>query len=211
MDKTRLTLLKAIEDPDNREKWDDFYKAYRPYVKSICRSSGLSENEWEEVISAVFMGFAKGKIKYDPTKGMFRCLLKAVTSRRCMDKIRMLKREQAGRINSGISSTGQPSTATIELIPDPRTRTLHRHAHETWREMVKERARDAVKRRVSPKQYQLYHARFVEELPVREIMATYKVTRNQVDLAVHRVKPIMVEETKRAAQEFDKPKLPKTK
>lgn len=85
---TRRSLLSAIKDPANRKAWDEFHEIYSGYIGCIARSKGLRPDEVEDVTSVVFTEIFQGKLKYDPSQGKFRSLLKTFVRRRAIDMLR---------------------------------------------------------------------------------------------------------------------------
>lgn len=206
VDVTRRSLLSAIKDPANQKAWDEFYKIYSGFIRGIARES-IRLDEVEDVTCIVLTEISQGKLKYDPSKGKFRSLLKTFVRRRAIDMSRKRSPYEERKVHRAPDDSR--STGTVTRIAD--TGTLHdvRLAKEEWDEMVRRMALSAVQQRVSPIQFQIYAEHVLRGKSVAEVVAKLGVTPNQVYLAKRRVGAVHREELKAAAHRLDHPVLPK--
>ena len=59
MPETRDSLIVQIQDPANREAWDQFTQVYRPVVYRIARRRGLQDADAEDLTQQVMLSVAR--------------------------------------------------------------------------------------------------------------------------------------------------------
>src|SRR5438093_13585428 len=87
---TRHSLLVRLKNLDDQTSWKVFFDQYWKLIYSICRRSGLSDAEAQDVVQETIISVTK-KIQgftYDPTYGSFKGWLKRLTQWRIADSIR---------------------------------------------------------------------------------------------------------------------------
>lgn len=209
MDKTRASLLSAVKDPANQRAWAEFYDIYKGFISNLVRKSSvyLRPDEADEVVQDVFVQIFKGKVKYDRSKGKFRSLLTVLVNRRCIDRMRQRRAEYEKAIHRGEGD--DRDTHTIDRIEVPTKSALAKIADEEWEQLVKTRARQRLKSEVPAKQYQIFEAAFLRDIPPAKVATTLGVNSNQINLARSRVGTIYEQLLSKAAKELSAPRLPK--
>jgi RNA polymerase sigma factor (sigma-70 family) len=151
--RTRPSLLGRLSNAGDSVAWGEFHGLYRKLVYGLCRRSGLSHEESEEVAQDVFARVAEtiGKFESDPAKGTFRGWLMNLTRWRVTDKFR----ERPKGMAPDIPRFSQPDdgTSTIERLPDS-VNADEAWEHE-WRETVLAAAIDRIARKSKPKHFQI--------------------------------------------------------
>jgi DNA-directed RNA polymerase specialized sigma24 family protein len=86
--RTRRSLLIRLSNTGDSVGWGEFYALYRKLVYGLCRRSGLSHEESEEVTQDVFARVAStiGGFESDPARGSFRGWLMNLARWRVADK-----------------------------------------------------------------------------------------------------------------------------
>lgn len=76
---TDVSFLEKISDGDEIS-WSKFHEIYSPLIRYCGREWGLSENENNELVQDVMVGFFMGSktFRYDRSKGKFRSYLQEI-------------------------------------------------------------------------------------------------------------------------------------
>lgn len=59
MPETRNSLIALIQDPANRDAWEQFTELYRPIVYRLARGRGLQDADAEDLTQQVFMSVSR--------------------------------------------------------------------------------------------------------------------------------------------------------
>jgi RNA polymerase sigma factor (sigma-70 family) len=191
---TRRSLVERLADWGDRKRWQEFFDAYWKLIYSAARKSGLTDTEAQEVVQETVITVAKAidKLNYDPAIGSFKGWLLQITRWRIADQFR--KREAAeGR---RALSTDDHSTATIERVPDSSVVDLEALWEKEWQENLFEAAIIRVKKKVDPKQFQIFDCYMRKEWPAEKVAKQLHVNIGQVYLARHRVSALLKKEIK---------------
>ncbi len=191
---TRRTLVERLADWGDQLRWQEFFDTYWKLIYSAARQSGLAEVEAQEVVQETVITVAKNidKLKYDPAIGSFKGWLLQITRWRIADQFR--KREPGNAKRS--RSVDDASTATIERIPDSQIGDLDAVWEAEWKENLFEAAITRVKKKVEPKQFQIFDCYVRKEWPAQKVAARLGVNVGQVYLARHRIGALLKKEIK---------------
>jgi RNA polymerase sigma-70 factor (ECF subfamily) len=191
---TRRSLVDRLADWDDRKHWQEFFDSYWKLIYSAARKSGLTDAEAQEVVQETVITVAKNidKLQYNPAIGSFKGWLLRITRWRIADQFR--KREPAEIKRS--RSTDDGSTATIERVPDSRAVDLEAVWEKEWQENLFDAAIARVKKKVDPKQFQVFDCYVRKEWPAQKVAKQLHVNIGQVYLARHRVSAILKREIK---------------
>ena len=76
-DRTRRSLVDGLKNPDDSERWKQFYQAYGPLIREMSKKAGLSHTEAEDVVQETIISVAKHMptFNYDPAEGSFKAWL----------------------------------------------------------------------------------------------------------------------------------------
>lgn len=206
---TRMSLIERLADWEDQRTWDEFYKTYWRLIFSVSTKSGLSHDEAFDVVQETVLSVAKqwkkGQ-KYDPAKGSFKTWLMNITRWRIADQFRKKQRNPAAMNQSG----GTPgadgegrNTATIErLAGEDGQDVLEKMWENEWRMNLSDVAIERVKKLVSPKQFQIFHAYVIKDWDVAKVKEELGVSPSQVYLAKHRVGGLIRKEIEILKKEF---------
>ncbi|HVD95904.1 MAG TPA: sigma-70 family RNA polymerase sigma factor [Candidatus Limnocylindria bacterium] len=189
---TRRSLVERLADWGDQLRWQEFFDTYWKLIYSAARQSGLTDVEAQEVVQETVITVAKNidKLKYDPAVGSFKGWLLQITRWRIADQFR--KREPGGA--KGPRSPDGRATATIERFPDSRIADLDAVWEAEWKENLFEAAISRVKKKIEPKQFQIFDCYVRKEWPAQKVAARLGVNVGQVYLVRHRVGALLKKE-----------------
>ncbi len=207
--RTRKSLIERLADWEDQRTWEEFYQTYWRLIYSVSVKAGLNREEAfdvvQETVLAVAKQWRKGQI-YDPEKGSFKTWLMNITRWRIADQFRLKQRNPAAMNQAGGTpgSDGEDRrTATIERIEGQNgAEILDQVWDREWMSNLTEVALGRVKKLVSPKQYQIFHAYVVKEWEVAKVIHELGVSQSQVYLAKHRVGALLKDEIEKLKGEF---------
>jgi len=190
---TRRSLVDRLADWDDQRRWQEFFDTYWKLIYSAARKSGLTDAEAQEVVQETVITVAKkiGKLRYDPALGSFKGWLLQITRWRIVDQLR-----KRGRVNQRGPSDDDRRTATIERVPDSNVVDLDALWEKEWQENLLAAAITRVKKKVDPKQFQIFDCYVRKEWPAQKVAEQLKISVGQVYLARHRVSAILKKEVK---------------
>ncbi len=185
---TRSSLLLRLKDLGDERSWREFFDLYWMLLFNVARKSGFGPEDAEDVtqqtvakVSQKMPGFV-----YDREKGSYKGWLMTVLRSRMADHAR-----KNGR---------RVPTVSLEfegvLSNDSRDEFKQLWDNE-WSKRMVSLALERVKRRVGPKQFQIFHAYMMEEWSMAEVTSTLGVSTRQVYMAKYRVGEKFEEELKR--------------
>ena len=189
---TRRSLVDRLADWGDQRRWQEFFDTYWKLIYSTALKSGLADTEAQEVVQETVITVAKNieRLKYDPAIGSFKGWLLQITKWRIADQFR--KREPDAAKHP--SSPDDPLTATIERVPDSRIVDLDALWETQWKDNLLEAAIARVKKKVDPKQFQIFDCYVRKEWPAQKVAAQLGVNIGQVYLARHRVGALLKKE-----------------
>src|SRR6266550_5145150 len=195
---TRRSLVDRLENWNDRKNWQEFFDTYWKLIYSAARKSGLTDVEAQEVVQETVITVAKkvGKLHYDPAVGSFKGWLLHITRWRIVDQFR--KREPGQ--NRRTRSQDDRQTATIERVPDRDAIDLDAVWEKEWQENLFAAAILRVKKKVDPKQFQIFDCYVRKEWPAQKVAAELGVSVGQVYLARHRISALLKKETRALAK-----------
>jgi RNA polymerase sigma factor (sigma-70 family) len=191
---TRRSLVERLADWGDQLRWQEFFDTYWRLIHSAARKSGLTDAEAQEVVQETVITVAKNidKLKYDPAIGSFKGWLLQITRWRIADQFRKREPGNAKRPRS----TDDRLTATIERVPDSRIVDLDAVWEASWKENLFEAAVARVKKKIEPKQFQIFDCYVRKEWSAQKVAERLGVNVGQVYLARHRVGALLKKEIK---------------
>ena len=191
---TRQSLLSRLKDWKDEESWRVFFDTYWKLIYGFAIRCGCSDAEAEEVVQETVITVAKNidKLKYDPAIGSFKGWLLQITRWRIADQFR---EREPGDAKPARSSDDR-ATATIERVPDSQVVDLDALWETEWKENLFEAAIARVKRKIEPKQFQIFDCYVRKEWPAQKVAERLGVNVGQVYLARHRVGAVLKKEIK---------------
>jgi RNA polymerase sigma factor (sigma-70 family) len=196
---TRRSLVERLENWEDRKHWQEFFDTYWKLIYSAARKSGLTDVEAQEVVQETVITVAKnvGKLRYDPAVGSFKGWLLHITRWRIADQFRKREPGQAQRTRS----LDDRATATIERVPDKDAIDLDAVWEREWQQNLLAAAITRVKKKVDPKQFQIFDCYVRKEWPAQKVATELRVSVGQVYLARHRISALLKKEIKALERE----------
>jgi len=190
---TRRSLVERLADWRDQKNWQDFFETYGKLIYSVAYKAGLSEVESQDVVQETVLTVAKraGELKYDPEKGSFKGWLLHITRWRIADQFRKREPAEQQKKKPVADTCG---TATIERAPDPAGISLETIWDTEWRENILGTAITRVKKKVDPRQYQMFDCYVMKEWPAQKVAKTLGTNIAQVYLAKHRISALLKKE-----------------
>jgi len=187
---TRRSLLSRLKDWDDQASWRDFFETYWRLIYNVAVKAGLSDAEAQDVVQETVLSVAK-KMKdfhYDPALGSFKGWLLTLTRWRIADQFQQRQRRLAAPART---ATDADRTATIERAPDPGASVLDALWEAEWRRNLTDAALQRIKKKVSPRQYQIFDCYVVKQWPARKVTRALGTSYTQVYLAKHRISRLL--------------------
>lgn len=180
LEATRVSLLARLKDPADHDGWQRFFDTYARVIHALALKAGLSSSEADDALQETLISVA-GEMPgfdYDRSRGSFKGWLFRIARRRIADQFRKRARQQR-----------QPTDpdAVIDELADPATDPLSAAWDEEWRANRLQLAIEQVKRKVSPRQWQMFDLAALQGWPADRITALLGVNRAQVYMARMRV------------------------
>lgn len=179
---TRSSLLQRLKTWANEADWKEFFDTYQRSIRGLALKCGLNHAEAEEVVQETMVAVAKQMpgFEYDRSVGSFKGWLFTIT-RRAVGK------QLARRSPPPAGPSEIPGTAPeLEQIPDPAPGFEERW-EEDWKKSLLEMAIERVRRRVSPKQFQMFDLYVSQQLPMEQVTRVLNVSAARVYMAKLRV------------------------
>ncbi len=191
---TRRSLVDRLANWDDQRRWQEFFDTYWKLIYSAARQSGLTDVEAQEVVQETVITVAKkiDKLKYDPAIGSFKGWLLQITRWRIVDQFR--KRAPGAAKRPRLAD--DRFTATIERIPDAQGVDLDVLWEKEWQENLFSAALSRLKKKIDPKQFQIFDCYVRKEWPAQKVADQLRVNVGQVYLARHRVAALLKKEIK---------------
>ena len=192
---TRSSLLRAVADTGNEAAWKRLFDFYAGFVFSLARAKGLSEEDADDVVQAVFSDFARTlpTFQYDRAKGRFRTYLVGLVNWRVTDKLRMGKREADLKVALGRSARTQPAAMDEEFLV------------REWQAAALDEALRRLKPDVRPEHYAAFVASCVEGQDTEAVCALHGLTRDNLYQIRKRLTVRLRETVAVVLQEMDAP------
>ena len=191
---TRRSLVERLGDWNDRKRWQQFFDSYWRLIHRTARKAGLTDAEAQEVVQETLLTVAKKieQLKYDPALGSFKGWLLQITRWRIVDQFRKRKPDWARGMQRDDDDDAR--TGTIERVADPASLDLDAVWDEEWRKNRLQAAVARVKRKVDPKQYQVFDCYVFKQWPAQKVAAELRVNLAQVYLIKHRIAALLKKE-----------------
>ena len=173
---TRPSLLARVANHEE-PSWEEFYRIYAPYIRSIGYRIGIDPGGREDLVQMVMLEvFEKDKANFERQRlGSFRRYLRMMIQNRAKDLIRKLAKNPLV-ISSEPSDEQLPQDDTLDLQHST-------HYEKEWKNFQLNSILAIVKERVEPKTYQAFHLYAMEDMDVNEVANYLEMTAGSVYLA----------------------------
>ncbi len=186
---TRKSLIERLDNWEDTQGWNEFYRIYSQFLFRVARKAGLTEQEANEAVQETFIGVAKNlrKKKFDTSIGSFKAWLMNQTRWRIVDQFRARKPDSSFARPRDYGEAGERRTATLDRFADPAGDELTKIWEREWKENLTDMALRTVKTKVSPEQYQIFYCYVIKDWSTQKVRDHLGVSAAQVYLAKHRV------------------------
>jgi RNA polymerase sigma-70 factor (ECF subfamily) len=189
---TRRSLVDGLANWRDRRHWQDFHKTYSKLIYAFARRAGLTDAEANDALQETLLTVARRAegFHYDPARGSFKGWLLQIARWRVADQFQKRLPAQPHLARTG----GTARTATIARAIDPAGPELEAVWNSEWYANLLATALERVKRKISPRQYQIFDCYVVKEWPAQRVQRDLGVNLAQVYLAKHRVAALLKKE-----------------
>lgn len=177
---TRSSLLERVKNLDNDAGWEEFFDTYQRSIHGLAIKCGLTRSEAEEVVQETMVAVSKKmpSFEYDRSIGSFKGWLFTIT--RCAVSNQFAKRHLKDKCD------GAYDTDQLAEMPDT-AGSFDETWEEDWRHNLLDLAVDRVRRRIKPKQFQMFDLYVNHQLPMDQVTRILNVNAAQVYMAKLRV------------------------
>jgi RNA polymerase sigma factor (sigma-70 family) len=180
---TRESLLSRLRKEGDDESWSVFFESYWALIYGTARHAGLCEPEAEDVVQETVIKLMRDlrQFKYDRQRGSFKSWL----LQRVWWEIKMHLRKERRR--QRLLLTPLEITDHAEEIPDASLAAIEQYWEEQWRKEVYANALEQVRKKASPRTFQLFDMVICGGMRPGEVARRMGVSTMQVYLAKHRI------------------------
>jgi RNA polymerase sigma-70 factor (ECF subfamily) len=200
---TRATLIRRLKDWQDQASWQDFFNIYWKLIYGVAVKGGLTNAEAEDVVQQTMIAVARHMpgFKYDPALGTFKTWLLNMTRWRIADQLRqrqprIVRQDFPAPQDDGENEMACKFADAQHVVPD-----LEKLWDEEWGKNLLAAAIANARRRVDPRQYQIFDFYMNKEWPPERVAKAFGISINQVYLAKHRVTELIKEEVERLKKE----------
>jgi RNA polymerase sigma factor (sigma-70 family) len=188
---TRQSLLERLKDVADDASWTVFFETYWRLIYHTGLKAGLTEVEAQDLVQETVISVFKSMeaFTYERGHGSFKHWLLKLTHWRIQDQLRKRQR--------GLAIPTRPrnkDTETIARIPDPNSSSLDATWDEEWTNNLLHAAVERVKRKVDPKQWQIFELCTFKQWPVSRISHALGISAAKVYIIRHRLKKVLKKE-----------------
>lgn len=204
---TRKSLIAKLDNWEDQQTWNDFYRTYWRLIFSVAHNAGLRDDEAWDVVQETILAIAKQsrKNQYDPQQGSFKSWLLNLTRWRINDQFRKRNKDTAMFIASDdLENNG----ATVEQIADDKTQSFEQLWENEWNQHRLKAALERVKAQVNPKQFQIFDYYVLRNWDVAKVRRQLGVSTAQIYLAKHRIKQVLEKELRYLAKQEEQSEKP---
>ena len=182
----------------SQSSWQDFFDTYWNLIFGVAVKGGLTRSEAEDVVQETMISVAKHMpgFQYNPAIGSFKAWLLNMTRWRITDQLRkrgpqVIQPESAEDASlDGGTIEGEPASPDLEKLWDAE-----------WEKNLLKAAIAKARRRLDPKQYQVFHFYVNKEWSPERVAKAFDIPTGQVYLAKHRVMEVIRQEVERLRRE----------
>jgi len=184
---TRQSLLERLRRWNDQEGWQLFFDTYWKLIYRTARKAGLNETEAEEAVQETIISVARQMpdFQYRPAElgGSFKQWLLRLTKWRISDQLR--KRQKDNFFVRPSEEFGGKDA--VSEIPDPLADRLNELWNSEWEQNLLGAALERVKRRVDPRDYQVFYLSTIKNWSGSKVARNLKVSLTHVYTIKHRV------------------------
>jgi len=200
---TRATLLLRLKDWQDQASWQDFFDTYWRLIYNVAVKRGLTGPEAEEVVQQTMISVARHMpgFRYDPALGSFKAWLLNMTRWRIADHLRRNQSQAELRVYQEETMEDFPGGPKTDVTGQYTLPELEKIWDEEWEKNLLEAAITKARRRLDPKQFQIFDCYVKKGWPPERVAKAFGISLNQVYLAKHRMTALIKEEVERIQKE----------
>ena len=197
---TRATLIHRLKDWQDQASWQDFFDIYWKLIFKVAVHGGLTNAEAEDVVQQTMISVAKHMpdFKYDPALGSFKTWMLNMTRWRITDQLRK-RPPPVLHLGKQAEISAAPPLVPTGAYAEPELEKLW---DEEWERNLLAAATTKARRRLDPRQYQIFDFYVNKEWPPERVAAAFGISVNQVYIARSRVTDLIKEEVERLQKEL---------
>lgn len=190
---TKASLLGRLKNSKDQASWQEFFDTYSGLIYSVARKAGLSDGDAKNVLEGTMDSVAEHmpKFKYDPELVSFKSWLQQIIRLQIIS--RTLKRRP---------SSGALAREKAAMESEPSANAMDRVWETEWKTNLHNAAIANVKRRLDPKNFQIYDLQVNKKLPPEKIAAAMGISADQVNAAKRNVSEMIQAEVKRLEEKM---------
>src|ERR1044071_5189890 len=173
---TRQSLLSRLRNWGDNSSWEDFFNTYWRLIYTTALGAGLNPLEAEEVAQETLIYISKSirSFQYDPKQGSFKGWLRTTTIWRIRDRLRRQRREQVESLNA------DDRWLEVLSVADPSEDPIAKNWDLAWEHNLADAAIDRVRKKVSPKHFQIFDLAVIKQWPTAKIAQALRVNAGYV-------------------------------
>jgi len=202
--RTRRTLLSRCRNPEDFKAWQEFCDLYGRLIYRSALRAGLNHEDAQDVavetldlVARKMPGFT-----YDPVLGKFRNWLRQITRRRIAKHFGQQQSDRRALADLAAIGCSSSASGPSWLFGGPKDEFEQLWETE-WEQNLCAAALGRLKRRVKPKQYQIYDLCVAKQWPVSEVARTLNVSTAMIYVVKHRVTALLRREIERLRRQND--------
>src|SRR5579862_8833059 len=93
---TRVSLIRRVQNPDDRAAWSDFWGRYEPLLRRYVKRLGVKGQDADDIVQDLFPKLQRllPDFRLDHDRGQFRGWLRRVTDNSVRDGFRAMQRQR---------------------------------------------------------------------------------------------------------------------
>jgi RNA polymerase sigma-70 factor (ECF subfamily) len=193
---TRRSLLGRLKDWNDHESWQVFFDTYWRLIYETAVKAGLNDAEAQDVVQETILAVCKKLpgFEYDPSKGTFKAWLRTLTGWRILAQLRRRGPVTGVAAAERVPPTDVEGPSVLEGLADPACPALEALWDGEWEKNLLAAALERLKKKVRPKEYQVYDYYVTQQLPVSQVARALQVSRGRVYLIKHRMNKLIKKE-----------------
>jgi RNA polymerase sigma-70 factor (ECF subfamily) len=184
---TRPSLIDGLKNPEDADRWDEFYATYSKFIYWLARKSNLTHSEAQEVVqeTIIYVSRKMPGFNYDKARGSFKGWLTKLTRWRIADHVR---KRDGHVVVFAPAEPGDPDPFLDLPDPSPPGRSL---IDEEWEQNLLDSAIQRVKEKVNPVQFQIFELYALKQWPILKVTELLGISLGQAYLAKHRITALL--------------------
>jgi RNA polymerase sigma-70 factor (ECF subfamily) len=197
---TRQSLLSRLKDWDDSNSWQDFFDTYWRLIYKTASSAGLGAIEAEEVVQETLIRICRAirQFEYDPKRGRFKAWLRTVTVSVIQERLRNQRHAYLKSAKAAAAWEQMRSDANLD------ENQIAKDWDSDWEDNLADAALERVKKRITPRHFQIFDLAVTKRWPTERIAETFQVSPAYIYLVKHRLSIRLQREVKKLRSESEK-------